>query len=100
MLSKYKVGQVIRIRISFTEVSSGNLVDPTTITAYYQKPSKETTVLVYETDDELVRESLGIFYTDISLTEGGRWNYRFKGEGDVFAANQNYFDVDSLVIDE
>lgn len=100
MANKYKVGQLIRIRISFTEAFSGNLVDPTIVTAYYQNPSRDTITLIHGVDDELVRESLGVFYTDINLTEGGKWNYRFKGEGAVIAANESYFNVDSLVIDE
>lgn len=100
MTNRYDVGQLVRVKITFTENFSGDLIDPTTITAYYQTPTKETTVLVFDVDASLIRESIGVYYTDIELTESGKWNYRFKGEGAVVSASQSYFNVDSLVIDE
>lgn len=71
--------------------SAGTLVDPVVVTFRLDPPATSATDYVYETDDEVVRDSLGIYHADFTLDDGGRW--RWKWTGDDVAVTQGYIDT-------
>lgn len=72
--------------------SAGALVDPVAVTFRLDPPGDTAaTDYVYETDVELVRDSLGIYHIDATLDDGGRW--RWKWTGDAVAVAQGYTDI-------
>ncbi len=79
------------ITLSTTALSSvnrtpvGRLADPSPVKFHRLTPAKVKTTLVYGTDAAVVRESLGRFLTDLELTEGGMWLYKWEGAGAVKA---------------
>ena len=89
-------GDLIRVRATFN--IGGILTDPTTVTLKYKAPTGTITTWVYLTDNQLVRESVGSFYADISVTAGGTWNYRWEGTGAAQGANQSSFEVTATTI--
>lgn len=88
----YDVGDKIRISGDFTDINDED-IDPTVTTFKFTDPSGNTTTYIYETDDELARDSLGHFHVDISIDEAGTWYYRWIGTGAVQAAEEGHFTV-------
>jgi len=87
-INKYDLGDSIRLRSVFT--IDGSIADPTDVTLEVKRPPG--TVDNYATID-LVKQSTGIYYKDITLDDTGIWYYRFYGTGTVIAADEDSFIV-------
>jgi hypothetical protein len=81
-MNTYDKGDKVRVTGRF----ANGTVDPTTLTAKISNPSGTVTTYVYGADAQLVRESLGVFYVDVSLTAPGTWLVAFVGTGVAEAA--------------
>ena len=93
--SEYIVGQLRRSLAKFKN-SAKALTDPTVVVYKYRAPSATTTTtLVYGVDGALVRESVGVYHVDVSLTESGTWKERWQSTGIVQAASQGEFGVEA-----
>lgn len=84
----YFQGSQVRVMATF-ENNLHALADPSVITARLKTPAGVTTVYIYQTNVELVRASLGIYYVDLLVNAAGVWSYRFEGTGTVTAASQD-----------
>src|SRR5689334_164470 len=87
----YVEGQGLRVSAEFR--ADRALTDPSAVRFKLKKPSDDDTeVFTYGTDDEIVRESTGKYYVDLTLDESGSWHYRWESDG-VVTAGQNRFRV-------
>jgi hypothetical protein len=91
MMQTYDKGDVLRVIGTFTDVDNA-LVDPGSVVFSYRTPAGTKHDLTYLQDPEVIRESPGVYYFDLSFTESGQWcvAYRSSGNGQA-AAERNYF---------
>lgn len=97
----YTVGATVRVTGTFRN-KLGALADPTTVTFKYRKPGASAiTTLVYSTDVEVVRDSLGVYHCDIASAAGehGAWAFRWESTGDPATADEDSFTVDNSGFD-
>lgn len=88
----YDVGDLARVTGTFTDVN-GDVADPDTLTFSYENPQGTVTSYVYLTNAELVRQSEGIFYVDVSMTLVGDYHYRWIATGSGQGAQGGVFRV-------
>jgi hypothetical protein len=91
MANSYDVGDLIRLSITFKVGSTPT--DPTTITFRILSPDGTVTEYIYATDDELVRDSDGVYHVDWIPDVKGVWAYRWEATGAVIEAEQAKFNV-------
>ena len=92
----YIVGQ--RPKFSFEIRDEHVLADPATLTFTFETPlSLITTTYVYGTDAELVKDAVGKYHVEITLTEAGTWLWRQESTG-VVTASQGKFRVGAEII--
>lgn len=96
-MAKYDIGDIVRVSASFFNISDA-LVDPTSASMIFQKPSGSDTTYVYGTDAELVKSTTGVYYADVTITEAGRWWVRWSSCGTGQATEETYFDVRSRTV--
>jgi hypothetical protein len=83
------VGDMVRLAVTFTSASSGQKVDPEIVRFRYLSPAEHTaTTLVYDTDEELVRDSAGLYHTNLPLDEAGVWPIRWEADDDYVGATE------------
>lgn len=73
--------------------SAGALTDPTTITLRWRVAGGTETTWVYGTNNQIVRDSAGIFHADIPIVSRGLHYFRWVGTGTVAAASEGTFSV-------
>ena len=93
-MNQYDVGDVVRLRGSFTN-SAGSSVDPSSVTAQFRQinadPLSYTTV-VYGVGS-ITRVSTGEYFMDVAVNTDGEWRYRWNGLGANSAAIEQSFKV-------
>lgn len=92
-INVYQKGDLARISGVFTN-TLGTAIDPTGLTLKYTPPSGTTVSLVYDTDPEVVRDSLGNYHVDLDVNEAGRWFYRWEATGTGQAVEHGEFMVE------
>jgi hypothetical protein len=75
--------------VTFTD-DLGNLSDPLTVKFRVISPSGRETSMTYTVDADLGRSAQGMYYADITPTEGGRWFLRWETTGATFAIEENF----------
>ena len=93
MANTYTNGQQVRSTVTFTV--GGSATDPTTVVAKVMAPDGTVTTYAYGTDAELVKNTTGVYYVDITGDQDGPWNYRFVGTGTCVAASEGTFYITS-----
>lgn len=90
------IGSELTISASFQD-ADGVAVDPDTVTFKAMSPSGVQSSYVYQTDDEVERESAGNYNATVTPDEPGRWFYRWitTGTGKVIASEGNFLVQDS-----
>jgi hypothetical protein len=88
----YFKDQILRITAEFRD-NAGDLADPTTVEFSYRVDHGTVTEYKYGEDVEVVRDSLGVFYIDITLSVSGTWAYHFIGGGAIENAIEDTFRV-------
>lgn len=94
--NSYPPGSLVRVDVTFTN-SGGTPTDPSAITLEIRTPAGTNTTLVYGVDLGLVRDSAGVYHSDIQADLEGTWHYRFEGTGNVRAANDGRFYITDSV---
>lgn len=84
-LTNVDIGDVTRCAVTFTN-AAGVATDPTTVTFRAQPPSGAAITYVYGTDNQLVKDSTGVYHVDLPMTQAYTWHVRFVGTGAVAAA--------------
>jgi len=89
-LAEYDISDTVRPRAEFRVGTT--LTDPTTITLVITDPSGNADSYTYA-GAQITKESLGIFYKDITVDEVGEWKAVFTGTGACAAVVQSRFAV-------
>lgn len=76
----YDLADVRRLSAAVTD-SDAAAADPTGLSFTLQPPDGVTVTYVYGTDAELVKDSVGNYHVDITLSQPGRWAYKFNATG-------------------
>lgn len=92
-MKKYALGQGVRIRGPFRDPETHELLDPPVVKISYRVGSGPVTTKEYDVDDEVVRESEGIYYMDIVGDQVGVWHWRIFSEEDDIAADEGSFQI-------
>jgi hypothetical protein len=77
---RYFIGGEVRITASFVD-SSGDPVDPDTVTFRTCSPNNTKASYVYGTDSEVQKTSTGNYTADFTPDKAGRWFYRWETTG-------------------
>ncbi len=91
-MNGYMIGEVVRCTAAFT-TPNGTPVEPASVTFRMRKPDGTTTVYIYGTDAELLRDDVGEYRVDFPATLAGRYHYRFESGGTYQAAAERGFRV-------
>lgn len=92
-MKKHDLGSLVRVTAEFREVETRDLIDPDVVKLSILSPSNVLTTYVYGDGDEVVKDAVGIYYSDVSAEEAGRYYYRWWSTGDGQAATEKYFEV-------
>ena len=82
MAETYEFDDLIRLRASFKNVD-GVLTDPTVVTLRVTKPGMDPIIYTFGTDEELIKDSAGVYRLDWLCSVVGEHKYRWKGTGVV-----------------
>ncbi len=92
MANTYTVGQQARLTVTIKDVSDA-LADPTGLTFQLMQPDGTETTETYPADGEPIRDSIGVFHVDKTLSNVGKYRYRWVASGAVIGAVEKVFDV-------
>jgi hypothetical protein len=95
MASTYDIGDVVRVTATFT-TSTGNStgVDPAAVHLHLETPSGVVTSQTYSAaTGDVVKDTTGVYYIDITTTEAGIYEQRFTSTGTVTTSVENWFSV-------
>lgn len=93
-MATYDIGKVARLRtwdpnkassLGFTN-ASGVAADPTIVILWVQSPAFAKTQYTFGSS-AIVKDSVGKYLFDLTLTASGVWLYKWIGEGAVVAAS-------------
>jgi len=76
-MSNFQVGDVARISVSVKNIS-GQLSDPSRITLVVKAPS----AALSDKSASVVKQSVGVYYADVELTEPGSYGFRWNTTGE------------------
>lgn len=93
--STYTLGNLVRVSAVFKDIS-GDVQDPTVVNVTITDPTGTDTTYVYETDEEVIKDSVGNYHLDQDVEIAGRWYYRWWSTGTGQASSQSFFEVDSI----
>jgi hypothetical protein len=90
-MNKYDYGDALQLTGTWTidDVAT----DPTVITFKVKKPNGDVITYIYNTDEEVVKVSTGVYYIILNLNQEGVWHYRWEGTGSAQAASESQFEV-------
>lgn len=92
MAGPYLTGNVIRLKANWTDPNANNIaIDPTTVTFRYADPLGAVTSFTYPTT--VVKEAVGIYHLDVSVTTPGTWWYDALSTGTGQARAEGNFVV-------
>lgn len=95
-INTYWVGQKVRVTAAFTDVDD-TAIDPDVVKLSVCDPSEVVTTYVYDTDEELVRDSEGNYSLDIDVDEEGTWYYRWWATGAGQSSVQHMFEAKETI---
>lgn len=76
------VGELARVPAVFTDLVSGEALDPDVVRFLYRRGEGEATTLTYGEDAEVVRDEAGVYHVDVPTDEYGVWHWRWESAGD------------------
>lgn len=91
-MNTYDPGNVVTIFVEFTDKTSGDFVDPTTVTAEVKDPLGVITSYVV-TSGQIVRNELGKYSLDLEPELQGVWSYNWTGTGANKGAKAGAFKI-------
>jgi hypothetical protein len=75
----WDVGEKVRLYTTVRD-QDDELVDPDTLVFRIKNPD-DATVTTLDLDDDVERESEGVFFVDWTITDAGLWHYDWKATG-------------------
>ena len=73
--------------------ANGTLTNPTAVTMTVREPDGTTTTYTYGSDDEVTRDSTGVYSFSIVFDQEGRHGLRWLGTGTVPAADEDFVNI-------
>lgn len=93
-MNEYFKGTLVRAKCTLADPNSGYaLTDPDVLSVAVTDPADASTVYVYGTDPEVVKDSTGKFHIDISGSAVGVWKHYWTATGSVQGANRGQFKI-------
>jgi len=86
-MAVYDKGDKVRLQVTFKEVTTLTLTDPTTVTLKVTTPSGAIQSFVYGTAN-IVKSSTGVYYYDYPIELTGTHRYRWIGSGNLVTAEE------------
>ena len=86
----YDVGDLVRCSVVFEDVL-GSELDPTCGIGQGQGAGGMITTYVYGVGAEVVKDAVGTYHIDVSITEEGMWWFRWIATGTGQAAGERAF---------
>lgn len=87
----YYVGSLTRLTVVFTSVVTSLPADPTTVALVVMAP--DGTTVIYAYPSPIVKDDIGSYHYDLSLTQVGNWQYEWQGTGAVTAVSAGILSV-------
>lgn len=91
MAGSYDINDSVRLRAIFKDFVTKTNVDPTNLTFKFKYPDGTKISYIYGTNPELVRESTGVYYVIMDVTNSGLYFYRFEASGLFRSAAESKF---------
>jgi hypothetical protein len=92
--NKHDLGDLVKVVGTFTGPDDDDApVDPDMVKLSFRDPSDNVTTWIYGSDDEIVKDSTGVYYALIDADEAGDWYYRWWSTGAGQAAEEKQFTV-------
>ena len=94
-MKTYDVGKAIRLSAVWYDEDAAP-VDPTTVTLKVKSLVPATTTYVFGTDAEVIKDRVGHYHADLTITGSGDgyWWFRWEGTGAAVGADEAKFFVD------
>ena len=89
MINVYDIGDLVRLAVTFQDATCTDQ-DPSSILVRVKAPDGTVTVLNSPT---VVKDAVGQYHADFSVTEAGYYYYRWEGTGTLQAAGEVAFRV-------
>lgn len=91
----HTIGQAVTLHTSIKDATAGIALDPSQLTLTIQSPTgnKQTVDL-----SGLNKDDVGQYHYDLTLTEVGKWAYRWAGTGQATGAAEGVIQVNKSVI--
>jgi hypothetical protein len=86
----YDVGDLVRCSAIFDDVVGTDL-DPTAVSVKVKTPSNAITTYVYGAGADVVKDAVGTYHIDVSITEAGMWWFRWISTGTGQSAGERAF---------
>ena len=100
-MANYDRGDVVRLTATFRDIA-GAVIDPSTVTLNAVQPDKTIYTRSYGAaapNDQLKKSSIGVYYIDFYIAQGGRYGYQWTGDGLAAAvAEGGFFARDEVVL--
>lgn len=77
-----EVGELVRVSGVFTDLESGEALDPDVVRFLHRRGEGDVTTLTFGDDEELVREEAGVYHVDVPTEESGVLRWRWESAGD------------------
>lgn len=78
--ARHPVNTTLTLSVQFVDEDYED-IDPTTITFRLCSPTGVTSSYVFNTDEELFKDSVGDYSITITPNRSGRWHYRWEATG-------------------
>lgn len=92
--NSYPSENVVSVKVTFRNPVTKVLFDPTVVIMKYRDPSGNITTRTYSVSG-ITKDSTGIYHSNITVDQVGRWYYTWYGDGArkeaYFTANPTFF---------
>lgn len=75
----FGVGTIVRAKITFRNPDTDAVEDPVAISVAVRSPSGTVATYVYGTDAAVVKDSTGVYFVRITLSEVGTYKWKWTG---------------------
>jgi hypothetical protein len=92
MPNTYDKGDVVKLKVEFTDSDTGSLVDPTTVTAKTKDPAGVIANFIVA-GGQIVKDAVGQYSLKVEPNVAGTWSVRWEGTGTNKGAEEYTFIV-------
>ena len=89
------IGRRLRFSVTIKDLLTDLNADPTELTLVLKPPQGALATYVWPTGSEIIKESVGEFYIDLTPDEVGQYYFRWFSSGAVEDAAEGAFRIDA-----